>query len=100
MGMRACTTFKRGVQLCQCCASADVHFLTLRCRFAAIDAAKFDDHKDKAVMNQISRDFMQHDLDKAFVGFSGTVRVRLCTLLVRAECFWDRLCSCLFLSRP
>ena len=74
-----------------------MHILTLRCRFAAIDAAKFDDHKDKAVMNQISRDFMQHDLDKAFVGFRGTVRVRLGKLLVRTECFFGQA---VYLSVP
>jgi len=38
-----------------------------------MDAAKFDDFKENAIMKQISREFMQRDLDKAFAAFRDTV---------------------------
>ena len=65
-----------------------MYLLTFRCRVVAIDPEKIDDHKDKAIMHQISREFMQHDLDKGFVGFRDTVRLllNLCEIVVDRPC--------------
>lgn len=77
--------------------SALMYILIFRCRVVAMDPEKCDDLKDKAIMHQISREFMQHDLDKGFAGFRDTVR--LCLNLC-AECFVVRPCLCPAFSRP
>jgi len=38
----------------------------------AMDAFKFEDYKETSIMRQISREWMQRDLDKAFVAFRDT----------------------------
>ena len=59
--------------------------LALRSSFVAIDAAKFDDSKDKNLMKQISREGMQFDLDKAFVASRETSE-NACASLKSVSC--------------